>query len=383
MLAGVISLSSPHELFADRASPASTLLFELIVVIQFVGAAGLLAFDLYPCCRRHRILAPGGPLISRSRLWPGRPARAHRCGGAPDEKAGNQWSRRCTGKISSMASDELAVTSCYLDHLTDGDLAVLCGPYHESGDNVDYRSLVRARRGGIEGLLNSRGVFEALFVPDRGPGPLMQVSPFLAFAVAVEQAGQQLSAASYVPEWAGVGRRTPLFDVPRLRDFMSSPWRRFFLAELLASYTRVASGSVVVATRRGLRRQRFSELDPVRLAGLLDVVPDAERPGVLRRLGDLALFLTGVFPDYVARHGFGPVDQSRLLRSSRVSAGARAEFPWRGSARGRATRRLAGARRRCRFAQPIGPALVPGCVPAAPGPCPGQRRRHKRDARAL
>ena len=149
----------------------------------------------------------------------------------------------------------------------------------------------------------------------------MQVSPFLAFAVAVEQAGQQLSAASYVPEWAGVGRRTPLFDVPRLRDFMSSPWRRFFLAELLASYTRVASGSVVVATRRGLRRQRFSELDPVRLAGLLDVVPDAERPGVLRRLGDLALFLTGVFPDYVARHGFGPVDQSRLLRSSRVSAG--------------------------------------------------------------
>jgi hypothetical protein len=46
MLAGVISLSSPHELFADRASPASTLLFELIAVIHFVGAAGLLAFDL-------------------------------------------------------------------------------------------------------------------------------------------------------------------------------------------------------------------------------------------------------------------------------------------------------------------------------------------------
>ncbi len=230
-----------------------------------------------------------------------------------------------------MASDELAVTSCYLDHLTDGDLAVLCGPYHDGGDNVDYRSLVRARRGGIEGLLNSRGVFEALFVPDRGPGPLMQVSPFLAFAVAVEQAGRQLSAASYVPVWAGVGRRTPLFDVPRLRDFMSSPWRRFFLAELLASYTRVASGSVVVATRRGLRRQRFSELDPVRLAGLLDVVPDAERPGVLRRLGDLALFLTGVFPDYVARNGFGPVDQSRLLRSSRVSTGP--EQSSRGDAR--------------------------------------------------
>jgi hypothetical protein len=168
--------------------------------------------------------------------------------------------------------------------------------------------------------LGRRQIYEALFVADRSPGPLVQVSPFLAFAVAVERAGHELGSATYVPEWVGVGRRTPVFDVPRLQEFMSSPWRRFFLAELLASYTRVASGSVVVATRRGWRRQRFSELDPVHLAGLLDVVPDVERPGVFRRLGDLALFLTGVFPDYVARHGFGPVDQGRLLRSSRVGA---------------------------------------------------------------
>ncbi len=220
-----------------------------------------------------------------------------------------------------MASDEMAVTTCYLEHLTDEDLAYLCAPYG-NGEAGDYRSLVRSRRGGIEGLLGDRRVFEALFIADRSPGPLVQVSPFLAFAVAVERAGYELSSATYVPEWVGVGRRTPVFDVPRLQEFMSSPWRRFFLAELLASYTRVASGSVVVATRRGWRRQRFSELDPVHLAGLLEVVPDMERPGVLRRLGDLALFLTGVFPDYVARRGFGPVDQGRLLRSGRVGSGA-------------------------------------------------------------
>jgi hypothetical protein len=220
-----------------------------------------------------------------------------------------------------MAPDELAVTTCYLEHLTDDDLAFLRDPYDRESATDDPWSFVRARRGGIEGLLAQPDVFEALFVAERGPGPLVHVSPFLAFAVAVERAGHELNAATYIPEWVGVGRRTPLFDVPQLREFMSSPWRRFFLAELLASYTRVASGSVLVATRRGFRRQRFSELDPVRLAGLLDVVPEAERPGILRRLGDLALFLTGVFPDYVARHGFGPVDQGRLLRSSTVAAG--------------------------------------------------------------
>ena len=67
-----------------------------------------------------------------------------------------------------------------------------------------------------------------------------------------------------------------------------------------------------------MRTQRFSELDPVRLAGLLEAVPQAERPGVYRRLGDVTLFLAGVFPDYAAAHALGPLDAARLLRSARV-----------------------------------------------------------------
>ena len=54
--------------------------------------------------------------------------------------------------------------------------------------------------------------------------------------------------------------------------------------------------------------------------GLLDAVPDAERPGVYRRLGDVSLFLTGVFPDYVTSRAFGPVDAGRLLRAAGLPA---------------------------------------------------------------
>jgi hypothetical protein len=61
-----------------------------------------------------------------------------------------------------------------------------------------------------------------------------------------------------------------------------------------------------------------SELDPVRLAGLIEVTPEASRPGVYRRLGDVCLFLSGVFPDYSAAHALGQVDVERLLRSARV-----------------------------------------------------------------
>jgi hypothetical protein len=54
------------------------------------------------------------------------------------------------------------------------------------------------------------------------------------------------------------------------------------------------------------------------MAGLLDAVPSGERPGVYRRLGDVSLFLAGVFPDYAAAHAFGPVDAARLLRAAEV-----------------------------------------------------------------
>jgi hypothetical protein len=117
--------------------------------------------------------------------------------------------------------------------------------------------------------------------------------------------------------WAA-RQRIPVFDVASLRELLSEPARRFFLVELLASYTHVSSGVTWERTGRGWRRRRFSELDPVGLAGLLEVVDPAERPGVYRRLGDLALFLTGVFPDHAITLGLGGVAVGRLLRSTGV-----------------------------------------------------------------
>src|SRR5258707_42758 len=75
------------------------------------------------------------------------------------------------------------------------------------------------------------------------------------------------------------------------RDSGSRPARRYFMVEHLASYTRVMSGPVWVRRGDRWRRQRFSELDAARLAAALDAVPESDRPGIYRRLGDLALFL--------------------------------------------------------------------------------------------
>ena len=122
----------------------------------------------------------------------------------------------------------------------------------------------------------------------------------------------------HVPERSGPRQRVPLFDAPELRDFLGSPARRLFLAELLASFTRAAGGQYRAVVRGRPRARRFSELDLARMAGQLETVPEADRPGVYRRLGDVALFLTGVFPDYAVAHALGPVSAARLLRAAQV-----------------------------------------------------------------
>ena len=209
----------------------------------------------------------------------------------------------------------------------DDDLRAVGATYLEHLTAEDQRLLGRVSGVGVSGLLGNPAVVPRLLarpelldaVLGSAAGGVERaaelVSPFLVFAAAVERSTAELGRATYVREWFGPRQRVPVLGPTDLRQFLGDPWHRLFLSELLGSYVRVASGAILVRTRRGLRRQRFSELDPGRLAALLDVTPEAERPGVYRRLGDLALFLTGVFPDHTARHGLAPIEESRLRRT--------------------------------------------------------------------
>jgi hypothetical protein len=209
----------------------------------------------------------------------------------------------------------------YAEHLTEADLRLLSAVAPIRGGPA--AGLTRDPAS-IEGLLADPRVFDAVLGPAAAAaGEAVLVSPFLAFGVAVHRAVTDLSAMDYLPERSGLRQRVPVFDTPQLRDFLGSAARRLFLAELLASFTRVASGRYRVRTGGRPRTRRFSELDPVRLAGLLEVAPEESRPGIYRRLGDVCLFLAGVFPDYAAANAFGPLDAARLLRLARVPSGER------------------------------------------------------------
>jgi hypothetical protein len=199
----------------------------------------------------------------------------------------------------------------YAEHLSDADLALLGAAVDLPADRAPGE--LRARPDLLETAVADPATYERLF--GAGPEVLVRVSPFLVFAAAVHRAVDELQRTSWIDERVGDRLRVPVFDVASLRDFGDAAERRVFTAELLASYTTVVSGPVWVRRGGRWRRQRFSELDPGRLAALAVAVPEADRPGLYRRLGDLALFLTGVFPDHVAHQGVAPLERQRLLRS--------------------------------------------------------------------
>ena len=211
----------------------------------------------------------------------------------------------------------------YVEHLLPGDLEIvlrLAGV--PQMDDAEARELLRREPEMLRRALASPEAAHLLLnsgADDPEREPLVHASPFLTFAVAVERVADELRDATYVSEWVGPRQRLPLLGGDDLREMLADGQRRVFLAVLLASFTRVASGSVWRETARGWRRQRFSELDPVRLAETLDVLPESRHPAVHRRLGDVSLFLAGVFPDHTASRAFRPIDLQRLGRAAGVS----------------------------------------------------------------
>jgi hypothetical protein len=177
-----------------------------------------------------------------------------------------------------------------VEQLADRDLEFLW-PGHVEALRRDPRLLAVA--------LDSPELFQRLAAE---PEPLLKVTPFILFSVYVRQAARELRAARFTVERAGVGQRVAVFDAPQVRRFLEDPEVVDYLSELLASFTRVWSGTHWRRTKRGWRRRRFSELDLRSLEAMeAEVTSPEERFQLDRRIGDVALFLLGVFPDAMGR----------------------------------------------------------------------------------
>lgn len=186
----------------------------------------------------------------------------------------------------------------------------------ERDDKARVVSLVRDDPDFVEALLGDERVFQRMV---RDEEILLHVSPHLFFSVLLKQARQDLEAESYTME-RRQRQRVAIFDAPQAAKLLADRPLRDYLAGMLASFTRVHGFTQRVRVRRGVwRKQRFNDLDLESLIRYASALEAEQRFLVYKRIGDVCLFLAGMFPEYIEGRSRQPAGHAPRLARGRLA----------------------------------------------------------------
>lgn len=127
-----------------------------------------------------------------------------------------------------------------------------------------------------------------------------KISPYLLFTILLRHVYKLMLNQPYTYETIGRRERVPVFDGPMVNSLLKNVSIRDYLAELLSSFTRVESRTITIRSGGKTYQRQISNLDLATLSELAESVDEPYRFPIYKRLGDLALFLAGIFPEYVA-----------------------------------------------------------------------------------
>lgn len=186
-------------------------------------------------------------------------------------------------------------------HFTDGDLRFLAEVV-AGGDHRTVAGLLQTWRDEpalVEAALEDDRVVRRLMAT---PQRVVELSPRFLFSVLLGRIRRDLSEVPYTVERIHADGRLVVFDAAISHSLLRSREVFEYLVELLVSFERIETVAVqrASARTRGYRLNTLSIEDMIELAGL---VGPTMRPTVFRRIGDIALFMTGLFPEAVVRLG--------------------------------------------------------------------------------
>jgi hypothetical protein len=148
---------------------------------------------------------------------------------------------------------------------------------------------------------------------------LVHASPWLFFTVLLRRGRRELERESFTVE-ERARQKIVLFDVDRVSELLADDAVLDYLAAMLASFTRIEIVTVRYRVREGLwRRFRVSELDVDGMVRYAQSVEAPRRYAAYRRVGDVCLFTSGMFPEYIEA-------RRRYPASGQARPGARGRF---------------------------------------------------------
>lgn len=209
-------------------------------------------------------------------------------------------------------------------YFSDADLSVLTDiltPGHSEKTRM-IRTL-REDDDILEAMIADKKVFEYL---TKNQEPFVKVSPLLFFTVLLVAAKNELKNRSYTVELES-RRRMFVFDSGSVADLLDKEGVLPYLADMLASFVKITSFSFMTQVRPGVwNRVRFCDFDVEDLIKFSRMIEDAQRFLPYKRIADICLFVSGVFPDFVAAN-----ELHRDRRAGGLAKFSREDFSSRGA----------------------------------------------------
>lgn len=160
-----------------------------------------------------------------------------------------------------------------------------------------FLTLVQKDPESLDYLLNQDRVFKQILEKE---DLFVRVSPYLYFELLLRRAILDIQREAYTLETIGYKTRVPVFDQKKVLEVFSRETLRDYLVEMLASFVRINNFTVYVRKGKGVYfKKTFSDFDLDLLSEMGRRAEEPYRFFFLKRAGDVALFISGIFPEHI------------------------------------------------------------------------------------
>lgn len=201
--------------------------------------------------------------------------------------------------------------------ITDADLDFIVNEAAPEAQNKDrLKEVLVEDKDFRKALVSDDKVFQRVTTDEE---IFLKISPTLYFEVLLRKAVAELEVASHTLERAG-RQSIPVFDAPEVVELLSEPSLLDYLAQMLASFIRIQSYTVPVRVRPGVRRRiHYNDMDIDSLLRFAVTVDEEHRFAYYKRIADVCLFISGLFPEYAFFDYRYPMSgQTRTLTTGRI-----------------------------------------------------------------
>ncbi len=196
--------------------------------------------------------------------------------------------------------DTVSVAMMYLQDLAESDLYFIVTTVVTKRQDYEYIcNLLKDKPDFIDIMLDDEKLFQRV---QEEKDIFLKISPFLLFSILLRQAKKDMEKQGYTMEIVNKKERIPVFDARDATKLLHNKDVREYLARMLASFTRVESTTLVFKAKGMTYQRHFSDLDFDDVLELAEMVELPFRFPFYKRLADIALFITGIFPEYVSTH---------------------------------------------------------------------------------